>query len=227
MSDIAGEDVPRRWTTSRVEAFSDGVFAIAITLLVLDIKIGESDFDHLAHALLDEWPAYLAYVTSFLTVGSVWIAHHNLFSRLKYVDGPLLRLNMLLLMAAAFLPFPTSVLAGALNSSDRAERTAIAFYGATALVIELLLVAGVRRAASKPDLLMEPSDAETLPVPRRHERRGWFRTLAYPVAIAFGIIALPKVAAIAYLVVAAQGVIGLGDDDWFSVRRLRRPPRRA
>src|ERR1700749_5071010 len=83
MSDIAGEDIPRRWTTSRVEAFSDGVFAIAITLLVLDIKLNASDFDHLARALLHQWPAYLSYVTSFLTVGSVWIAHHNLFTRLK------------------------------------------------------------------------------------------------------------------------------------------------
>jgi uncharacterized membrane protein len=221
MSDIAGEQVPRRWATSRVEAFSDGVFAIAITLLVLDIRISASDFDRLGHALLEEWPAYLAYVTSFLTVGSVWIAHHNLFTRLKYVDAPLLRINMLLLMAAAFLPFPTSVLAGALNSSDRAERVAIAFYGATALVIELLLVAGVRQAAKEPDLLVEPSDADAFPLRHKRERRGWFRTLAYPAAIAVGIIAFPKVAAIAYLVVAAQGVVALGNDGQFSVRRLR------
>ena len=82
----------------------------------------------------------------------VWIAHHNLFTRLKYVDAALLRLNMLLLMAAAFLPFPTAVLAEALDASNRAERTAIAFYGLTVLVIELLLVA-VRHVASHPDLL--------------------------------------------------------------------------
>jgi uncharacterized membrane protein len=220
MSDIAGEPVPRRWTTSRVEAFSDGVFAIAITLLVLDIKLEPSAFDHLAHSLLDEWPAYLAYLTSFLTVGSVWIAHHNLFTRLKDVDGALLRINMLLLMAAGFLPFPTGVLAEALNASDRSERVAIAFYGATALVIELLLVAGVRHVASHPDLLVEPSDAEALPVRRRQERRGWFRSLAYPAAITFGIIAFPKVAAIVYLVVAAQGVVALGNEGSFSLRRL-------
>ena len=155
-----------------------------------------------------------------LTVGSVWIAHYNLFTRLRYVDAPLLRLNMLLLMAAAFLPFPTGVLAEALNSSARAERTAIAFYGAAALVIELLLVAGLRHAASQTDLLVEPSEAEALAVRRRHEHRGWFRTLAYPAAIAFGIIAFPRAAAIAYLVVAAQGVILIGDDGRFSLRRL-------
>jgi uncharacterized membrane protein len=220
MSDIAGEDIPRRWTTSRVEAFSDGVFAIAITLLVLDIKIDASDFDHLSRGLLQQWPAYLSYVTSFLTVGSVWIAHHNLFTRLKYVDAALLRINMLLLMAAAFLPFPTGVLAEALNASNSAERAAIAFYGATVLVIELLLVAGVRHVGSQPDLLVEPSEAESLPTRRRHERRGWFRSLAYPVAIAFGIIVFPKAAAIAYLVVAAEGVLLLGGKSRFSLRRL-------
>jgi uncharacterized membrane protein len=221
MSDIAGEDIPRRWATNRVEAFSDGVFAIAITLLVLDINVNASEFDHLAHALLQQWPAYLSYVTSFFTVGSVWIAHHNLFTRLKYVDAALLRLNILLLMAAAFLPFPTGVLAEALTASNRAERTAIGFYGATVLVIELLLLAAVRHVASHPDLLVEPSDAETMPVRRRHERRGWFRTLAYPAAIAFGIIAIPKVAAILYLVVAAEGVLLLGGGSRFSLRRLR------
>jgi uncharacterized membrane protein len=124
-------------------------------------------------------------------------------------------------MAAAFLPFPTGVLAEALNASDHAERTAIAFYGATVLVIELLLVAGVRHAASQSDLLVEPSEAEELPLRRKHERRGWFRTLAYPAAIAFGIIAFPKVAAIAYLVVAAEGVLLLGGRRPFSLRRLR------
>ncbi len=69
----------RRWETNRVEAFSDGVFAIAITLLVLEIHIGPEAFEHLLRGLLDQWPAYLAYVTSFLTVGSVWIAHHDLY----------------------------------------------------------------------------------------------------------------------------------------------------
>jgi uncharacterized membrane protein len=196
------------------------VFAIAITLLVLDIKIQPSDFDHLSHALLQQWPAYLSYLTSFLTVGSVWIAHHNLFTRLKYVDAALLRINMLLLMATAFLPFPTGVLAQGLNASDSAERAAIAFYGATVLVIELLLVAGVRHVGSQPDLLVEPSAAETLPIRRQHERRGWFRSLAYPAAIAFGIIAFPKAAAIAYLVVAAEGVLLLGGKRRFSLRRV-------
>ena len=84
MDDTGQERAPQRWATGRIEAFSDGVFAIAITLLVLDIKVDPSDYDHLARALGHEWPAYLAYVTSFLTVGSIWLAHHNLFTRLRF-----------------------------------------------------------------------------------------------------------------------------------------------
>ena len=74
---------PLRWSPGRLEAFSDGVLAIAITLLVLEIKIEPSEFDHLWRALADEWPSYLAYVTSFLTIGAVWLAHHALFVRLQ------------------------------------------------------------------------------------------------------------------------------------------------
>src|SRR4029450_7059755 len=107
----------QRWATGRVEAFSDGVFAIAITLLVLEIKIDPSQFDHLWRALADEWPAYLAYVTSFFTIGGVWLAHHGLFSRLEAIDPVLMRMNILLLMAVSFLPFPTTLMAGARKGS--------------------------------------------------------------------------------------------------------------
>jgi len=127
-----------RWETARVEAFSDGVFAIAITLLVLEIGVDPADFDHLWQALADEWPSYLAYVTSFLTVGGVWLAHHRLFSHLRYVDPMLMRLNILLLMVASFLPFPTGLLAEAFDVSTSAERAAVVVYGVTAGLIEAL-----------------------------------------------------------------------------------------
>ena len=67
-----------RWGTGRTEAFSDGVFAIAITLLVLDISVPEADFDDLWNGIVDQWPAYLGYATSFLTIGAVWLAHHGI-----------------------------------------------------------------------------------------------------------------------------------------------------
>src|SRR5436190_6980181 len=154
MKGAAEQQPAQRWNTDRVEAFSDGVLAIAITLLVLEIQVHPSDFDHLRHSLLHLWPAYLAYVTSFLTVGSVWIAHHGLFHRLRYIDPTLLRMNLVLLLAAAFLPFPTAVFAESFHASESALRTAVVFYGATALAIELLLRSAVVYAASQPELML-------------------------------------------------------------------------
>jgi uncharacterized membrane protein len=198
-----------RWETSRVEAFSDGVFAIAITLLVLEIHV--SDFEHLWSALAHAWPSYLAYVTSFLTVGSVWIAHHGLFVRLRYIDPTLLRLNLILLMAAAFLPFPTGVLAEALDHSRSAERAAVVFYGGTALAIELLLRACVRYASEHPALVF--SGPETRPVPPT--ARGW-RALAgsalYGLMIVIGVLLAPRLAAFGYLAVALIGVLVHGSE---------------
>ena len=106
MNDPDQEQSPQRSQPTRVEAISDGVFAIAITLLVIEIKINPSEFSHLEHALVHEWPGYLAYVTSFLTIGGVWIAHRNLFTRVQAVDQMILVINLVLLMAVAFLPFP-------------------------------------------------------------------------------------------------------------------------
>ena len=161
-----------RWSTVRVEAFSDGVLAIAITLLVLEVDIDPSGFEHLWRALADEWPSYLAYVTSFLTVGGVWIAHHALFSRLAYIDPVLMRLNLLLLMTVAFLPFPTALMADALRGSDDTERAAVIVYGGVAAVIELLIATASRYAAARPDCWPRArAAAADRPRPRRRTRR--------------------------------------------------------
>ena len=222
MADAPGEHRSQHWETNRVEAFSDGVFAIAITLLVLEISVEPGDFDHLGRALVDEWPAYLAYVTSFLTVGSVWIAHHNLFTRLRYVDAVLLRINLFLLLFAAFLPFPTGVLAESFHASERAERVAIIFYGGTALVIELLLQAGVRYAEARPALAVSASPGGPPPPPR--PERGWRAVIgsaAYAVAILAGIFIFPRLAAIGYLLVALRGVLVVGGEGRLGLRGLR------
>jgi uncharacterized membrane protein len=126
------------WGTNRMEAFSDGVFAIAITLLILEVHVPPSDFDNLWRGIADQWPAYLAYATSFLTIGGIWMAHHAIFRRLDSANQRLMVLNLLLLMATAFLPFPTKLMAEALHNED-AARTAVVFYGASLLVISLLL----------------------------------------------------------------------------------------
>src|SRR5919205_889512 len=119
-------------STSRAEAFSDGVFAIAITLLILTIELPDSA-EHLGHELLQLWPAYLAYAVSFLTVGIMWVNHHTMFRHFERVDRPLLFLNILLLMLIAFVPFPTRVVAEFLRSPDD-RRAAALLYGTTMTV---------------------------------------------------------------------------------------------
>jgi Endosomal/lysosomal potassium channel TMEM175 len=101
-----------RWNTSRLEAFSDGVFAIAITLLILEISVPESGFEDLWKAIADQWSSYLAYATSFLTIGGIWMAHHGIFRRLASADSMVMRLNLLLLGGAPRVnvrPYQTSL----------------------------------------------------------------------------------------------------------------------
>ena len=97
---------------ARVESFSDAVIAVAITLLILDIPVPPSEgSESLAHALLQQWPRYAAYVVSFLTIGIIWINHHAMLRRLTGVDHSILMLNLVLLMSIVALPFTTSLLA--------------------------------------------------------------------------------------------------------------------
>ena len=201
-----------------MEAFSDGVFAIAITLLVLEIKLEPSAYDHLARALVDAWPSYLAYVTSFLTVGAVWIAHHSLFARLRFVDPTLMRINILLLMVAAFLPFPTTVLAVALDASRSAERTAVILYGATAAAIELLLAAAWRHAAAERELVESDEGAGLVSArhgrePGEHEQPNPARDRVQQRAHA--------AAAVGYLLVAVRGVFLSGAEGRLTFGGLR------
>ena len=145
---VDDEETDKRWDKNRVETFSDGVFAIAITLLVLDIHVPPG-LQHLGKELEHEWPSYLAYVTSFLTVGGVWIAHHRACRGLRCIDSMMMRLNLLLLMTTAFLPFPTGILAEALRAPEHTAETAVFLYGATVLIIEVVLQAFAHRASSQ------------------------------------------------------------------------------
>jgi uncharacterized membrane protein len=123
---------------ARFEAFSDGVFAIAITLLVLDIAVPTASGDRLLHAVLDEWPSYLGYVVSFFTIGAVWIAHVAVNECLERVDSTLIRLNLLLLFFAAFLPFPTRLIDEYVREPN-AERVAVTSYGLVLLAMNIAL----------------------------------------------------------------------------------------
>jgi uncharacterized membrane protein len=127
--------------TGRVEAFSDGVFAIAITLLILAVGIEQSVAGgSLRHTLLHLWPAYIAYAVSFLTVGIMWVNHHQVFRHFERVDRPLLLLNILLLMCISFTPFPTRVVADHATSADDRQAAAV-LYGSTMTITAIFFFA--------------------------------------------------------------------------------------
>jgi uncharacterized membrane protein len=121
--------------TARIEAFSDGVFAIAITLLILEIKIPATGSGNLSLQLLRQWPSYFAFVFSFAFIGIMWINHHRLFTHIKRSDNTLLFLNLLLLLGVCAVPFPTAVLAQHLGQSD--QRAAAILYHGTYFFIAL------------------------------------------------------------------------------------------
>src|SRR2546426_9771220 len=103
---------PEQKETGRVEAFSDGVFAIAVTLLVLDLKVPQrSGSEDLSSTLLRQWPTFVAFLNSFVTILIIWINHHNLFNNIKRTDNLFMLSNGLLLLCTTFLPFPTSLVA--------------------------------------------------------------------------------------------------------------------
>jgi uncharacterized membrane protein len=131
--------------TGRVEAFSDGVFAIAATLLVLEIAV-RSTARPLGDELLRLWPSYLAYATSFLTIGIMWVNHHACFERIARVDRVLLFVNTALLMCVSFVPFPTRLVAEHLHRSG--EGAAALAYGCTLTLTAILFNVLWRRASS-------------------------------------------------------------------------------
>jgi uncharacterized membrane protein len=138
----------------RVEVFSDGVFAIAITLLVLTIA-QPSRYDALAHELGQRWPSLAAYVVTFFVIGIMWLNHHTIFGHLQLIDRPMYYLNLLLLMTIVFLPYPTGVFGEALRRGEGAK-TAAVVYSATMAInacawIALWLYASSRRRLLGPN----------------------------------------------------------------------------
>jgi uncharacterized membrane protein len=121
--------------SARVEAFSDGVLAIVITLLVLNLRAPEQR-GAMLHDLFQQWPAYVAYLASFGYVGVIWVNHHQLFTRIASVDSGLLWRNLALLLTTSVLPFPTAVLSSAFQLGDRYDQvTAVVFYSLVAAVM--------------------------------------------------------------------------------------------
>ena len=119
--------------TGRAEAFSDGVFAIAITLLVLSLVV--SGHGTLTSQLLAAWPRYFAYVVSFLTIGIMWMNHHTILAHVQRVDRPFLVINLFLLMGVVAIPFPTALVAD--NLTGNGGTAAAVTYGLVMIAISL------------------------------------------------------------------------------------------
>lgn len=194
----ATSDRPGLRRTARLEAFSDGVFAIAITLLVLDLAVPatkQSELD-LLHAIKHEWPGYLGYIVSFATVGALWLGHNAITDYLNRADTTLLRLNLLLLLFVSFLPFPTRLLSEYVTT-DQAERVAVTFYGLTLLIAGALLSV-LWRYARHARLVRPDAGDEEITLLTHRLTPG---LAGYVLLIVVGVFA-PVAAVIGYLVIA-------------------------
>ena len=186
----------RSYRSQRLEAFSDGVFAIAITLLVLDLGVREGSSDDLVGAIAAQWPSFLAYVVSFATIGAIWLAHNAVTEHLARVDATFVRLNLFLLLVVSFFPFPTRLLAENIASAD-AERVATALYGVT-LLLASSLIALLWRHAVRAKLVRPESTDEEVDILTKRLTPG---LVGYLFIIALGLL-VPLVAIFGYLVIA-------------------------
>jgi uncharacterized membrane protein len=164
-------DRGRLLPTSRLEAFSDGVFAIAITLLVIELHV-PTGHEPLVKGLEHEWPRYLGYFVSFAFIGGVWIAHSTLTRFIKAADPDLMRLNLMLLLFVSFLPFTTAIAATHLFASNLsfheitvsspAERVAVVVFGLNLTLAALMVYLMLRHAGRTPDVAADDLAEEEL-----------------------------------------------------------------
>jgi TMEM175 potassium channel family protein len=221
MTDGAGSPATRRrrLRTGRLEAFSDGVFAIAITLLVLDIAVPLNAKNDLLGAVAGLWPAYLAYVVSFATIGAVWLGHNAITDYLDQTDTTFVRLNLLLLLFVALLPFPTRLFADYIGE-DNPERVAATIYGIT-LLLTLTLLWTLWRYALREDLVRPDAGDEEIELLTQRLTPGLG---GYLVLIIAGLF-IPVIAVIGYLAIALFYILPIRRRYWaIPFRRCRRRP---
>jgi uncharacterized membrane protein len=180
--------------TTRLETFSDGVFAIAATLLILEIRT--SGHGTVTQQLLHAWPSYVAYAISFLTIGIIWVNHHTVMQQIGRVDRTFLFLNVIFLMVVAFSPFPTRVVAEHLREGSKAAAFA---YGLTFTAMAVCYGALWFYAAIGRRLIAADADQRVVSGISRSFRPG---SLMYGAAAASSFIS-------AYLAVALYGAIAL------------------
>ncbi|MGX1748584.1 TMEM175 family protein [Glutamicibacter protophormiae] len=177
---------PQPSGTGRVEAFSDGVMAVAITLLVLDLRVPEPEPGRsLARGLLELWPNALAYVISFIAIGIMWLSHHTMFHRLARVDHSVLVLNLVLLLCIVVLPFTTSVLSSYLDVPGQGVLAAVLYAGSLLVTSSLFFSLQYHLLKRRPHLLREAPD----PVQTRSIlRRGLVSIPVYVLAAAAALV---------------------------------------
>jgi len=201
--------------SGRLEAFSDGVLAIAITLLVLNLKIPEGETGTVAHRLLDQWPSYLAYLASFIYVGVVWVNHHALFARISRVNSGVLWRNLGLLLAVSVLPFPTATLAYAMQHGTRDDQfAAVVLYALVAAAMGLTWLIMFVYLDGHRELLRGDVSPGFF---REERRRAALGILSPAIAIAIAIVA-PSAALFTFLLLPI--FYGLTTEGW-TPRRSR------
>jgi len=199
--------------TGRIEAFSDGVFAIAITLLILELKVPQvHDPDHMVADLLRGlaglWHSYLAFFLSFVSILVMWVNHHRIFTLVRKSDDAFLYWNGLLLLCITIVPFPTALLAEYMNGP--AARVAAAVYAGTALVIALAFTALWQHAIRDNRLLIDGYRADEVAALSRQYRYG---PLAYLVAFALAFVSAWASIALCLVMVLIFAFRGLSGDD--------------
>jgi uncharacterized membrane protein len=187
-------------STNRLEAFSDGVLAVAITLLVLEVRVPPAGRAHdLVHALLVQWPQYAAYVTSFVTIGIIWMNHHVMVGRLRQADHAILALNLLLLLTIAVLPFATDLMATYLKQS-RGQHLAAGIYSGAFLAMSIVF------SVMNWHILFAKSHLLTAELPEERRRqimsRGLTGLIPYTVATALAPVSPYITIAICFAVAA-------------------------
>lgn len=182
--------------TSRVEAFSDGVLAIALTLLVLDLRAPDGR-GHFAHALLDQWQSYVAFLAAFLNISAIWVNHHDLFSRVRGVDARLMSANLLILLVASLFPFPAAVISSSMRSGSTSDQlAAILLYALVGFLLPLAWLIVYGYLARTPRLLVDDSEVVYI---RRSSRRAVLGAAVYAVAAALAFIE-PLISLVAFVV---------------------------
>jgi len=192
--------------TARTEAFSDGVFAFAITLLVLNLRDPSTSGVSLSEGLINEWQSFFALVTSFFTILVMWLNHHNMFSHIDRVDRRLMLRNGILLLFVVLTPFTTSIVAGHMTLPDAG--TAAVVYSGNFLFIAIAWNAVWRYCAKDRRLLREDvTDAEAQTITRQYLVAPLGSVVALAISLISGLASVTVVLAIAafYAITGSHG----------------------